>query len=103
MRDRARHERHAAPSDASATEPDAIAADDSPEQHASDQQALARVRAAILGLPPRCRAVYLMHRVEGLSYPEIARRFGISTKAVEKHMSHALRELRGTRERGADS
>jgi len=103
VRDRARHERHAAPSDASATEPDAIAADDSPEQHASDQQALARVRAAILGLPPRCRAVYLMHRVEGLSYPEIARRFGISTKAVEKHMSHALRELRGARERGADS
>jgi DNA-directed RNA polymerase specialized sigma24 family protein len=44
-----------------------------------------------------------MHRVEGLSYPEIARRFGISTKAVEKHMSHALRELRGARERGADS
>ena len=99
VRDRARHGRHE-PSEA-AGEP--IATEPSPEQHASDQQALARVRAAILGLPPRCRAVYLMHRVEGLSYPEIARRFGISTKAVEKHMSHALRELRGTRERGADS
>jgi RNA polymerase sigma-70 factor (ECF subfamily) len=95
-RDRARHERHA-PS--SSVDAGTIAADDSPEQHASDQQALARVREAILGLPPRCRAVYLMHRVEGLSYPEIARRNGISTKAVEKHMSHALRALRDARER----
>lgn len=98
-RDRARREQTAPRGDASAVEPDSIAADDSPEQHASDQQALARVRDAILGLPPRCRAVYLMHRVEGLSYPEIARRNGISTKAVEKHMSQALRALRDARER----
>ena len=99
VRDRARRDRHQ-PSD---TPPEAIAADDSPEQHASDQQALARVRDAILGLSPRCRAVYLMHRVEGLSYPEIARRCGISTKAVEKQMSLALRALRAARERAGDS
>jgi len=103
VRDRARRDSHAPRSDASGAEPDAIAADDSPEQHASDQQALARVRAAILALPPRCRAVYLMHRVEGLSYPEIARRCGISTKAVEKQMSHALRALRDARERAGDT
>jgi RNA polymerase sigma-70 factor (ECF subfamily) len=95
-RDRARHERHVPPS---SVESDTIAADDSPEQHASDQEALARARAAILALPSRCRAVYLMHRIDGLSYPEIARRCGISTKAVEKHMSRALRELRDARER----
>jgi RNA polymerase sigma factor (sigma-70 family) len=95
-RDRARHERHA-PS--SSVEADAIAADDSPEQHASDHEALARARDAILRLPSRCRAVYLMHRMDGLSYPEIARRCGISTKAVEKHMSRALRELRDARDR----
>jgi RNA polymerase sigma-70 factor (ECF subfamily) len=95
-RDRARHERHAP---TSSVETDAIAGDDSPEQHASDHEALARVRAAILRLPSRCRAVYLMHRFDGLSYPEIARRCAISTKAVEKHMSRALRELRDARER----
>ena len=101
-RDRARRDRGAPRGDA--TEPEAIAAADaSPEQHASDQQALARVRETILGLPPRCRAVYLMHRVEGLSYPEIARRCGISTKAVEKQMSNALRALRDARERAGDS
>jgi RNA polymerase sigma-70 factor (ECF subfamily) len=95
-RDRARHERHAPPS---SVETDAIAAEDSPEQHASDREALARAREAILALPARCRAVYLMHRIDGLSYSEIARRCGISTKAVEKHMSRALRELRDARER----
>ena len=95
-RDRARHERHAPTAN---VEIDTIAADDSPEQHASDHEALARVRAAILRLPSRCRAVYLLHRMDGLSYPEIARRCGISTKAVEKHMSRALRELRDARER----
>ncbi len=95
-RDRARHERHA-PS--SSLETDSIASDDSPEQHASDHEALARARAAILRLPSRCRAVYLMHRIDGLSYSEIARRCEISTKAVEKHMSRALRELRDARER----
>ena len=99
VRDRARRDRHAPLGEASAVESDAIATDASPEQHASDLEALARVRDAILRLPPRCRAVYLMHRVEGQSYPEIARRCGISTKAVEKHMSRALRELRDARER----
>ena len=103
VRDRARRDSHAPRGDASGTDPDAIANDDSPEQHASDQQALARVRTAILGLAPRCRAVYLMHRVEGLSYPEIARRCGISTKAVEKQMSLALRALRDARERAGDA
>src|SRR5262249_37068902 len=100
-RDRARRDRNAPRGEAS--EPEILSAEASPAQHASDQQGLARVRDAILGLPPRCRAVYLMHRVEGLSYPEIARRCGISTKAVEKQMSNALRALRDARERAGDS
>jgi RNA polymerase sigma-70 factor (ECF subfamily) len=104
VRDRARRERRAPLGDSSVAGLEAIAADASPEQRAIDLEALSRARDAILGLPPRCRAVYLMHRVEGLSYGEIARRCGISTKAVEKHMSHALRALRDARERpGADS
>lgn len=98
-RDRARRPSLAPSGESSAVEPDTIAAEDDPERHASDLQTLARIRAAILRLPPRCRTVYLMHRVDGLSYPEIARRCGISAKAVEKHMSHALRELRAARER----
>lgn len=66
----------------------------SPERTVSDIQQLEHARAAILSLPDRCREVYLLNRVEGLSYPSIAQRCGISVKAVEKHISRALRELR---------
>ncbi len=71
-----------------------VSPDASPEQHASDRQTLTRLKAAILRLPQRCRQAYLLHRVEGMTYPEIARRNGTSLKAVEKHISRALRLLR---------
>lgn len=64
------------------------------EQRIETQQQLAHVRRLILQLPDRCREVYLLNRIEGMSYPQIAERFGISVKAVEKHVSRALRGLR---------
>ncbi len=72
-----------------------VSPDASPEQQASDRQTLARLKDAILQLPPRCRQAYLLNRIEGMTYPEIARRNGTSLKAVEKHISRALRLLRG--------
>ena len=66
----------------------------SPEQHAIDQQQLSRMRDAVMRLPPRCREIYLLHRIEGMTYPEIARHVGISSKAVEKNIARALRLLR---------
>ena len=45
---------------------------------------------AIEQLPPKCRQVFLLSRVRGMTYPEIARHCGISVKMVEKHISHAL-------------
>jgi len=40
------------------------------------------------------RTIFLMNRDEGMTYPEIAALFNISVKAVEKHISTALRLLR---------
>ena len=40
------------------------------------------------------RVTFLMNRVEGLKYTEIAQQIGISVKAVEKRMSKALEFLR---------
>jgi len=65
-----------------------------PEQKAEHLGELQRVRAAILDLPKRCRQIYLLNRIEGMSYSQIARHCGISVKAVEKHMSKALASLR---------
>lgn len=65
-----------------------------PEQKTEHLSELQRVRDAILGLPQRCRQIYLLNRIEGLSYSQIARHCNISVKAVEKQMSKALALLR---------
>ncbi|MGH8078352.1 MAG: RNA polymerase sigma factor [Lysobacter sp.] len=65
------------------------------DQRLANEHDLTRVRAAILQLPTRCRQVYLLNRIEDMSYAEIARHCDISVKAVEKHISKALTMLRG--------
>lgn len=67
-----------------------------PEQWAENREELARVRAAIALLPGRCREIYLLNRIEGMSYSQISRHCGISVKAVEKHIGKALSSLRKT-------
>ena len=52
------------------------------------------VRRAVAELPPRCREVFELSRVEGLRYAEIATALGISVKTVEAQMGKALRILR---------
>lgn len=64
------------------------------EQRVADLQELAAIRELILCLPSRCRQIYLLNRIEGMSYSEIAVHCGISVKAVEKHVAKALAALR---------
>lgn len=45
-------------------------------------------------LPQRQKEVYLLHRVEGLKYNEIAERLNISINTIENHMSRALKTIR---------
>ena len=54
---------------------------------------LRRIDAAILELPDRTREIFMAHRFEELTYPQIAARMGICVKTVEKHISLALRAL----------
>lgn len=53
-----------------------------------------QVEKLIAGLPERQKQVYLLHREEGLTYPEIAEKMGISKNTVENHMVKALKYLR---------
>ena len=48
---------------------------------------LRRAERAISRLSPLTREIFLMHRFEGLRYPEIARIKGISVKTVECHLT----------------
>ncbi|MEO0472334.1 MAG: RNA polymerase sigma-70 factor [Bacteroidota bacterium] len=58
-----------------------------------------RLEDAISGLPEKNRVVFLMNRIEKLTYREIAERLGLSVKAVEKRMHKALVELRNISEK----
>lgn len=42
---------------------------------------------AVANLPEKCRRVYLLRKVQGLSHKEIASHLGISVATVEKHLS----------------
>jgi RNA polymerase sigma-70 factor (ECF subfamily) len=44
-------------------------------------------------LPPKVRDVYLLCRVAGLTYGEVAQRCGISVKRVEARMTEAHRRF----------
>jgi len=54
------------------------------------RERLVRVNEGLAKLPPRTREIFLLHRLEGLKYREIAARFGISQSAVEKHIARAM-------------
>ena len=45
-------------------------------------------------LPKRCRMVFVLSRVNGLKYAEIAETLGISVRTVEVQMGRALEKLR---------
>ncbi len=47
---------------------------------------LDKLVAAISRLPPRCQAVFIMHKLHQIPQAEVAERLGISLKTVEKHL-----------------
>ncbi len=76
-------------------------------QPSSEDQAIQRdmVQAfnrALLTLPPRARSAWCLNRLEGLAYPEIAKRLGVSPNTVFNDMKMAmsvLLEIRNKMER----
>lgn len=52
------------------------------------------VRAAVADLPERCRLCFTLSRDHGLSYAEVARTLGISTKTVEIQIGRAIKAIR---------
>lgn len=60
------------------------------EHETFDRQRLEIFISALDTLPPRCRQVFVLHRLNNLSYSEIAEHLGISQSAVEKHIIRAL-------------
>ncbi len=65
-----------------------------PDRLLDDRDALARLERAVARLNRRTREIFLLHRVEGLTYAEIAQEVGMSVKGVKKQMAKALCQLR---------
>ncbi|MFT3723362.1 MAG: RNA polymerase sigma factor [Hyphomonadaceae bacterium] len=64
-----------------------------PERAIMGSQRLKRVMAIIDQMPPKRREVFLLHRIDELTYPQIARKLGVTIKAVEKHIRLALKQI----------
>ena len=67
---------------------------DTPEKMIEMQEYEERLRRVIASLPEGGREVFLMNRLEDLTYQEIADRLGLSVKAIEKRMSKVLQIFR---------
>lgn len=65
-----------------------------PESEAEFNELNQQLEAAIRSLPERCRQVFIMNRLDGMKYKDIALVLGISQKTVEYHMVNALDHIR---------
>lgn len=68
-------------------------ADDAPnpERQSTSRMELERVRRIIEALPPRCREIFVLRRIQGVPQREIALRLGVTEKVVE---AQAIRGLK---------
>lgn len=54
------------------------------------------VQATIDRMPEKCRLIFQLCRMEGLSHKEIAQQLNISTKTIENQMTKALKMLKAS-------
>lgn len=69
-----------------------------PDEALDARRRLDAVTAALDSLPERTRRIFLMHRLDGWKYREIAEQEAISISAVEKHIAKAALFISGWRE-----
>ena len=71
----------------------------SPERAVGGRSDLELVRSAVQELPERTRRIFVLARIEGLTYHDVAERLRISESSVQKHLAkatkHVMQRLRG--------
>jgi len=65
----------------------------SPDEVFAADQCLERMRTKLDAVSLRTREILFMHRLDGLSYAEIANRLKISVSTVEKHIASGIATL----------
>lgn len=64
------------------------------ERIALAQEGIQVLARAIEDLPPKCRRVFVLHRVHDLSYKEIGAKLGLSDRAIEKHLERGMQRVK---------
>ena len=59
----------------------------------SDPELLKKLECAMLKLPRPAREIFLAHRLDDMSYQEIADRTGLTVRQIEQHMAKAIYRL----------
>lgn len=74
---------------------DVVLIDTSPDAEAVvlARERLARMSVCLGRLTEKTRDIFLSHRVDGMTYQEIARQHGLSTSTVEKHIAKATLQV----------
>ena len=73
---------------------DHVAPQSSPSQRASRREQAVLLADALGRLPEDYREVIILHHLEGLKFPEVARRMGKTDDSVQKLWVRALASLR---------
>ncbi|MBB6580156.1 RNA polymerase sigma factor [Ralstonia solanacearum] len=63
-------------------------------KHVHLTQQIEALRVAINNLPPRCRQVFLLHRLHDMTQEDVAQALGISRNMVARHVARAMQDLR---------
>ena len=70
-----------------------VCAEPGPERVLLGCEQLERVRAAFMTLDARTSRIFLMHRLDGLTYSRIAKTLELSVSTIEKSIARALAHL----------
>jgi RNA polymerase sigma factor (sigma-70 family) len=71
-----------------------VAWDKDPAIQSETQQRIEEIESVLKSLPPKARAVLVLHRRDGYTLEEIGRHLGLSRPMVKKYLARALLQCR---------
>ncbi len=74
--------------------------DEATEDESPDESIDEKLNKILVVLPPKCKEIFLLSKLEGLKYQEIASKLNISIKTVENQMGKAIKLIREQLETG---